>query len=138
MDESIFRKKSTEQITSPEQLDTYLQVTRPRIWVVIVVVAALIVGGIIWSRFVVVDSYISGTAKAEKGVLTIAFDNSEIADNVKEGMKVEIGETMSEVSDVGVDSAGNVIAVSNANVPDGSYRVRVTFKQTDLIKMLIN
>lgn len=138
MDESIFRKKSTEQITSPEQLDTYLQVTRPRIWVVIVVVAALVVGGIIWSRFVVVDSYISGTAKAEKGVLTIAFDNSEIADNVKEGMKVEIGETMSEVSDVGVDSAGNVIAVSNANVPDGSYRVRVTFKQTDLIKMLIN
>ena len=138
MDESIFRKKSTEQITSPEQLDTYLQVTRPRIWVVIDVVAALIVGGIIWSRFVVVDSYISGTAKAEKGVLTIAFDNSEIADNVKEGMKVEIGETMSEVSDVGVDSAGNVIAVSNANVPDGSYRVRVTFKQTDLIKMLIN
>ena len=34
MNESIFRKKSLERISSPEEIDNYIKVTSPSMWLV--------------------------------------------------------------------------------------------------------
>ena len=39
MDESIFRKKSLDRITSPEALGDYLHVTSPTVWLRAVAIA---------------------------------------------------------------------------------------------------
>ena len=41
---SLFRKEAMNRITSPDQLNDYLRVTRPSVWVVLVAVILLICG----------------------------------------------------------------------------------------------
>ena len=53
MDEknNIFRQKSMERLSSPEQLNDYLKVTNPAVWVVLAAVIFLLAGLFIWSFF---------------------------------------------------------------------------------------
>ena len=39
----IFRKKSLERVSSPEQLNDYLHVTSPAVWVVLAAVIVLLI-----------------------------------------------------------------------------------------------
>ena len=46
---SIFRQKSLKRISSPEQLNDYIRVTRPSVWLVLAAVILLLAGIIVWS-----------------------------------------------------------------------------------------
>ena len=46
---SVYRKKSLEQINSPEQLDDYIRVTTPSVWIVLLALVVLLVGILAWS-----------------------------------------------------------------------------------------
>ena len=48
---SIFREKSIERVSSPEQLNDYIKVTTPSIWVILLAVAVLLIGLLVWSIF---------------------------------------------------------------------------------------
>lgn len=50
-EKSIFRKKSLEQISTPEQLDDYIKVTKPSVWVVLIATIILIAGVLVWAVF---------------------------------------------------------------------------------------
>ncbi len=47
----IFRKKSLERVSSPEQLNDYIRVTTPSVWLVLIAVILLLVGLLAWSVF---------------------------------------------------------------------------------------
>ena len=49
MNESIFRQKSLERISSPEEIDNYMKVTRPSLWLVLGVIVLLLAALILWS-----------------------------------------------------------------------------------------
>ena len=138
MKQTLFRQKSVDRISSPEQLDDYLHVTTPAVWVVLCAVIALLVGLLVWSSLTAVESYVSGTAEVSGGVLTAVFDDTVQAENVKPGMEVSVGEFVTPVLSVGRDGDGRVIAVAEADIPDGKYDVRVGFKRTQIIRMLFN
>ena len=48
---NLFRKKSLERISSPEQMDDYIRVTTPSVWIVLAALAVLLVGILAWSVF---------------------------------------------------------------------------------------
>ena len=48
MEKSIFREKSVERVSSPEQLDAYLKVTSPKVWIILCGVIVLLIGFIAW------------------------------------------------------------------------------------------
>ena len=48
---SIFRKKSLERVTSPEQLNDYIKVTTPSVWIILVATLILIIGTLVWAVF---------------------------------------------------------------------------------------
>ena len=48
---SIFRKKSLEKISSPEQMDEYIRVITPSVWIALIALAVLLAGFLIWSIF---------------------------------------------------------------------------------------
>ena len=50
MSETIFREKSLDRISSPEQLDDYLKVSTPSLWIVLAAVIALLVGIVVWAN----------------------------------------------------------------------------------------
>ncbi len=45
---SIFREKSMERVSSPEQLNDYIKVTNPGIWLTLAAVIVLLIGFIVW------------------------------------------------------------------------------------------
>ena len=47
----LFRKKSIDRVSSPEQLNDYIRVTKPSVWLVLIAVVLLLIGMLIWSIF---------------------------------------------------------------------------------------
>ncbi|MCR5683912.1 MAG: hypothetical protein K6G81_00630 [Lachnospiraceae bacterium] len=54
---SIFREKSIERISSPEQLNDYIRVTTPSVWLVLAAVIILLAGMFAWSIFGTVEAH---------------------------------------------------------------------------------
>ena len=51
MNNSIFRQKSIDKISSPEKLDDYIKVTTPSVWVTLIAIVLLLAGAVVWSIF---------------------------------------------------------------------------------------
>lgn len=49
MNESIFRQKSLDRISSPEEIDNYMKVTRSSLWLTLGVIVLLLAALILWS-----------------------------------------------------------------------------------------
>ena len=134
----IFRKRSLERVSSPEQLNDYLHVTSPAVWVVLAAVILLLASLFVWSSVTAVESYATGSAEVRGGVLTLTFDDAEKAENVEVGMNVKVGDVAAPVVSVGHNEDGDLLAVANVNLPDGSYEARVGYRSTQIINMLFN
>lgn len=48
MNESIFRKKSMERVSSPEKLDDYIKITSVSMWLVLAAIILLLLAAVIW------------------------------------------------------------------------------------------
>ena len=60
----LFRKKSLDRVSSPEQLNDYIRVTTPSVWLVLLALVLLLAGLIVWSIFGTVDvTEIDGTVQ---------------------------------------------------------------------------
>lgn len=135
-EQSLFRKESMERITSPEQLNDYLRVTSPTVWVVLAAIVLLLVGVLIWASFANIDSFVTGTARVEAGQMVITFDDAALSGNVQAGMEATVGETTATIQSVGHGEDGNLFAVAETALSDGSYDARVVFRQTQVIRLL--
>ncbi len=129
---------NARRITSPDQLNDYLKVTNPKIWVLLAAVVLLIVGLLLWSGFTTIESYATGTARAIGGELSITFDDTNKANKIRPGMEMQVGDVHTEVLTVGTNETGSTVASAYANIPDGSYDVRVGYATTQVISMLLN
>ena len=54
---SIFRQKSMDRVSSPEQLNDYIRVTTPSVWLVLIAVIVLLLGILGWSVFGTVENH---------------------------------------------------------------------------------
>ncbi len=130
--------QGARRMSSPEQLNDYLKVTNPKIWMLLVAVVLLLVGLLLWGSFTTIESYATGTARAYAGELMVTFDDPDKASKVQPGMEMELGDVKTEVRTVGTDDDGNVVASAQAAIPDGTYDVRVGYNATQVISMLLN
>lgn len=48
---TIFRQKSLDRVASPEQLNDYIKVTTPSVWLILLATMLLIVGTLFWAVF---------------------------------------------------------------------------------------
>ena len=48
---SIFREKSMQRVSSPEELNDYIRVTTPSVWLELAALVILLVGMLAWSIF---------------------------------------------------------------------------------------
>ena len=61
----LFREKSLEAVESPEALNDYLQVTSPGVWMILISVILLLIGGIIWGIFGRIDTTVQVAVRSE-------------------------------------------------------------------------
>lgn len=143
---SVFRRRSIERISSPEQLNDYIRVASPRMWAVLIAVIAFLLGGIIWSAIGTIYSKVYGVAIVEDGRCRLYF-SEEKAMLVDEGDPVQIGKKETKIGEfqfepivltssfpeyarsLGGFALGEWLYEATADtgdLPDGMYKASVT------------
>ncbi len=62
----VFRKKSIERVSSPEELNDYIRVTTPSVWLVLVAIILLLAGMLAWSVLGTVEVHAEDGSVEEK------------------------------------------------------------------------
>lgn len=138
MEDRIYREGAVDRLSSPENMNQYVRVTRPALWVTLAAVILLIAGCLIWMSMTYISSFLTGTADVRNGIMTVTLDNDQKAENLETGMTVTVGDTKSVINSVGKDGAGRCIATAETTLFDGSYPARVSYRETQLISLLFN
>lgn len=97
MGAEIFRKKSLDKIKSPENLDDYIKVSNPGVWLVLIAIIAILIGTVIWSIFGYIDSYIKVDALADNGNVT-CYVSEEDLECIENGLEVKIGDVTGKIT----------------------------------------
>lgn len=132
-----YRKISLERIQSPEELNQYLHVTNPSVWVLLTAVILLLAGLLIWASFTQIDSLAYGRAEVRQGTMTVHFDDENAAKQVEVGMQISVGEVRAEIHSLGRDEQG-IFALAFTDLADGEYQAKVLYKQTQILRLLFN
>ncbi len=53
----IYREKSIQRVNQPEDLNDYIRVTTPSVWVVLIAIALLLIGILAWMVFGTVEEH---------------------------------------------------------------------------------
>ena len=94
---NLFRKTSLERISSPEQLNDYIRVATPSVWLLLTAVVVLLVGVCVWGVFGHLDTTLSVAAVAQENSV-VAYVRAEEIDSIREGDAVTIGESTGVVA----------------------------------------
>lgn len=99
MTNTIFRKKSIDRVSSPEQLNDYVRVSNPGVWLLLAAVIVLLAGVCVWGIFGHLDTTVSAAAVSENGKTT-CYVKAEDVSSVTDGMTVRIDGGEYTVSDI--------------------------------------
>ena len=89
MNNQIFRKKSLEKVSSPEQLDDYIRVSNPGVWMVLVTVIVLLVGVCVWGVFGRLETTVGSAAVVKNGEMSLYIKEQHLG-KINEGMIVRV------------------------------------------------
>ena len=99
MSETIFRKKSMDAISSPEQLTDYIRVANPGLWMGLAAVVIFLVAVCVWGVFGRLDTTLDVAAISD-GSSTVCYVREDDIDSVKVGMPVALGDAQYSVTGI--------------------------------------
>ncbi len=96
-----FRKKSLSKLSSPDELDTLLQITTPKTWVALITMVSCLIVVLLWGIYGQISYKINGSGMlmSSKGLFTIAAPSTgELSMVLAEvGKKVSKGEVVAHI-----------------------------------------
>ena len=162
MENGLFRKKSLERISSPEQLHDYMHVTSPRLWMLLIAVAVLLIGFLTYASTATMENTTpikvtvqnlpaygdkeEGDESATVGLYYSSLPTS-YKDVVETGMKVRIGSEEGKIEMVamvnpeeGEQEIELIISMDNLSLSlrDGEYDAELVLESTTPISFLWN
>lgn len=99
MNGNLFRKSSIDKVSSPEQLNEYIRISTPGVWLLLAAIIVFITGGIVWGIFGSIETKTAATAVCESGNIHL-YVNAEGNDIPKEDMTVIIDDKTMSVKKV--------------------------------------
>lgn len=139
MSEQIYRKKSLERVTSPENLKEYIRVSNPGIWLLILSMIILLIGACVWGIFGHVDSKIQTDAYVSAGKV-ICYLETENAARVELGMTVIVDGKEGTIGVIGPKEAqGFACVVKMDETPkDGVYTAEIVTERIKPISWILD
>lgn len=153
----LFRKEAVDRVASPEQLNDYIHVTSPAIWMALAGIILILVGAIVWGIFGSVYTTISCAGIAHNRNLVLFIKTDDRA-SVRVGMDITVNEqkTMvreissepvkipSDVSEYVLESVGlsagqwAYTVEADTELGDGVYNATITVESVHPIKFVTN
>ena len=89
MGSTIFREKSLKKIASPEQMNDYIRVSSPSVWMVLTAVIVLLAGVCVWGMFGHLDTAVQTGGVCADGHLTVLV-GEEDHDKIRENAVISV------------------------------------------------
>lgn len=157
MENRVFRKKSIDRVSSPEQLNDYIHVTNPSVWTILLAVIIFLIGVLVWGVFGHMDTKLTVAGICRDDTLTCYVKETDI-ESVKAGMTVTVGEyeyevafveskpitVTDELEDYALHLGGLQIGewvypvIINTELEDGTYQAKITIESVSPISFIIN
>ena len=157
MNNQIFRKKSVDRMSSPEQLNDYIKVTNPGVWMALAAIVILLIGVCVWGIFGKLETKLSVAAVSQDGQTVLYVKEDNVA-SVQENMSVYIGyhsytvvsvstqpvAVSEEISEYARHTGGlNMgewvyIVRINGNMPDGAYKAQIVIDSVSPLYFVFN
>lgn len=134
MKTSVFRKKTLDRISSPEQLTDYLRVTNPGIWVVLAAVILLLAGIFAWSAVGTLETTAQATVVVESRVAQVVPSGAE---SLETGMTLRVAGQETALLTAETDDYGRVYGTAEVDLPDGAYEGTVVTESVHPIQFLL-
>ena len=157
MNEQLFRKKSIDRVSSPEQLDTYIRVANPGVWLVLIAIVVLLAGICVWGILGHLDTTVNAVAVCENGTVTL-YVKDEDCKGAQTGVEVRIGEDTASVTAIspmpikaetelsdyvchvggfGAEAWGYELQ-TDAQLPDGVYSAKIIVESVSPMSFVVN
>lgn len=125
MENQLFREKSMERVSSPEQLHDYIRVSNPGVWVILLAVIVLLTGVCVWGIFGHLDTALTCVCIANGGKSVVYIREAQIA-SVKEGMYVTVNDQTYGIREIGtvpvsVDETFSEYALHTGGLETGEW-----------------
>ena len=158
MSSQIFRKASMDRVSSPEQLNSYIRVASPGVWLVLAAIALLLVGVCVWGVLGQLDTTLPVAAVAAEDGVRVYIQAEDVA-KVQAGMTVRIGDaefTLAQISQepmavdnsfsaytlyVGALSQGQWVytgVLSGAQIANGVYEAQIVVESVSPMSFVTN
>ena len=137
MDNQLFRKQSMDRISSPEQLQDYMRVTSPGIWMVLSAVIVLLAGLIICSMVGKIETKYEVKAEVQDGKVSVILD-PDTEYKVEKGMTLRICDHDVPIGYVRSLQSGETVVTAGASLPDGTYDAEIVTEAVTPISFLTN
>lgn len=132
----IFRQKSLDRISSPEQLTDYFKVTNPGVWLILGAVVFLLAGLLVWASVGKLDTVVDASVTVENGT-AVVMPISNSTDDLEKGMTVIISGNEYTVTEVRKDFYGRPSALIELDMPDGNYDGQIVTESISPISFLL-
>ena len=157
MNKQIFRKKSVDRMSSPEQLNDYIKVTNPGVWMALAAIVILLIGVCVWGVFGKLETKLPVAAVSQDGQTVLYVKEDNIA-SVRENMSVYVGDETYKVTSVssqpvavteeiseyarhtGELSIGEWVYIVqiDGNMPDGAYKAQIVTDSVSPLYFVFN
>jgi hypothetical protein len=156
MKNGLFRKKSLERISSPEELHDYMRVTSPRLWMLLGAITALLVGFIVYASTATMENTMPIKVKVSQYELETDADGEveymtaieahlphTMKDQVDSNMMVRIGRIEAKIAYVGVGENETIFlnidpGMDYVPLEEGEYDAELVLESTTPISFLWN
>ena len=154
MENQLFRQKSIDRISSPEELHDYMRVTSPRLWMILTAVITLLIGFIIYASTANLENTMP--IKVDLQTIDLSDERGEIVkytfiecmlpisqlEMVQPGMAMRVAGQTGKISSLYTsdDQLGLLFEMDNAylGLPDGTYDAELVLESTTPISFLWN
>lgn len=152
MDNKLFRKNSLERVSSPEQLNDYVKVSSPGIWIILAAVIVLLIGACVWGIWGRLETTVPAVVISKNSTAVCCCDTSYIA-KVEVGMTVRVSERELSITSIssqetklydyapeagfGAGQYGYISELSGS-VSDGIYQAEIVVESVSPMSFLWN
>lgn len=130
MNKKIFRQKNVDKLSSPEELNDYIKVTNPGVWMALVAIIVLLAGLCTWAFLGRIDTKVLAVAVTEGNNTTACYVDEDQSQKLKVGQEVYIEDdtyTVASISNVHIQVTEDLLSdyareVANLKIGDCVYK----------------
>ena len=130
----LFRQKTIDKMSSPDELTDYLKVTSPSVWAVLAAVVVLLAGLIAWACVGTLPTKVDASVVVQGGAASVHVSDSH---DIQEGMQLTVESQEHAIESVSADEYGKPVGHANVDLPNGTYNGTLVVYETRAIDFLL-